>query len=82
MNCAFNLAMGIIAGYYSRIRIKYKNILAIQIDRLIKIISLFTDLIMLLICISTVMLALLEKTIGLELQGMFDLGFEITKSMG
>lgn len=34
-----------------------------------------------LICISTSLLALFEKTIGEELQKMFDLNFEVTKGM-
>jgi len=36
---------------------------------------------MLLICISTGLIAMFEETLGLELQGMFGLGFEVTRSM-
>lgn len=38
----FNLAMGVIAGYYSGIKIKYQNIPMIQNEKLIKKIALFT----------------------------------------
>lgn len=77
----FNLGMGYIAGYYIGIKINNKNFSLSQIENLKKRVPLFTSLIMLLICISTGLMALFEKTIGLELQGMLGLGFQVTRGM-
>jgi hypothetical protein len=77
----FNLSMGIIAGYYYGLKIKYLNLPSDQSKQLTKKVSLFTTIVMLLICISTAVLALREKTIGLEVQGMLNLNFEVTKGM-
>jgi cellobiose-specific phosphotransferase system component IIC len=71
----FNIFMGIIAGYYYGRRIICKKIISTQREALIKKVSLFTALIMLLICISPALLALNEKTIGEELQNMLGLNF-------
>ena len=70
-----NLVMGLIAGYYFGRRIAVKNILSPEREILIKKISAFSAFIMLLICISSAFIALNEKTIGEELQGMLNLGF-------
>jgi uncharacterized membrane protein YraQ (UPF0718 family) len=77
----FNLIMGVIAGYYIGRKISYKNITSPQKELLVKKVCLFTALVMLLICLSTGFLALNEKTIGEELQHMFRLKFEVTKSI-
>jgi hypothetical protein len=77
----FNLAMGIIAGYYYGIKIKYQEIHFDQSEILIKKVPFFTALVMLIICITTSLIALSEKTIGLELQGMLKLNFEVTRGM-
>lgn len=77
----FNLSMGIVAGYYYGLKIKHLDIPSDQSKQLTEKVSLFTTAVMLLICISTAVIALREKTIGLEVQGMLNLGFEVTKSM-
>lgn len=77
----FNLGMGVIAGYYFGIKINNKYFPLTQIEYLKKRVPLFTGLIMLLICISSGLLAVFEKTLGLELQKMFDLGFQVTRGM-
>jgi hypothetical protein len=77
----FNLGMGVIAGYYYGIRINYKKISLTQIEYIKKRVALFTGFIMLLICISSGLLAMFEKTIGSELQHMLGLGFEVTRGM-
>lgn len=77
----FNLSMGIIAGYYYGLKIKHLNIPSDQSKQLTKKVSLFTTTVMLLICISTAVLALREKAIGPEVQGMLNLNFEVTKGM-
>jgi hypothetical protein len=77
----FNLGMGIIAGYYFGIRINHENSPLKQVEYLRKSVPFFTTLVMVLICISTALIALSEKTLGLELQGMFRLRFQVTKGM-
>ena len=77
----FNLVMGVVAGYYFGRRINYKNITSGQREIIIKKVSLFSGLIMLIICISSGLIALSEKTIGSELQNMLGLGFVVTKGM-
>ena len=77
----FNLGMGIIAGYYFGIRINHENYPLKQVEYLKKSVPLFTAFIMLLICISSGLIALFDKTLGLELQGMFRLKFQVTKGM-
>jgi hypothetical protein len=77
----FNLVMGVIAGYYYGIRINRNGYSLSMIEFLKKRVPFYTGLVMLLICISTALIALSEKTIGLELQGMLGLNFEVTKTM-
>lgn len=77
----FNLVMGIIAGYYYGIRINRNGYSLCMIEFLKKRVPFYTGLVMLLICISTALIALSEKTIGIELQGMLGLRFEVTDNM-
>lgn len=77
----FNLLMGIVAGYYFGRKIVYTKIPRHQIGEIKNNISLFTGIVMLLICFSTGFIALSEETLGEELQNMFGLRFEVTKSM-
>lgn len=77
----FNLAMGLVAGYYTGRRITVKNIVPPQKEKLIRNVSLFSTLIMLMICISSAFIALREKTIGEELQGMLGLNFVPRKGL-
>jgi len=77
----FNLAMGLVAGYYFGRRISVKNIISPERETLIRKVSVFSTLLMIGICISSAFIALHEKTIGEELQGMLGLGFEPRKSL-
>lgn len=77
----FNLIMGMIAGYYFGKRILYKNISLIESKPIIRQVSFFTSLIMLLICISSGFIANIDNGVGKDLQLMFRLQFEITKAM-
>jgi hypothetical protein len=77
----FNLAIGVVAGYYYGIKINYKSLPLTQIEFLKKRVPLVTGSVMLLICISSALIALFEKTIGLELQGMLGLKFQVTRGM-
>jgi hypothetical protein len=71
----FNLATGIIAGYYSGRRIIVRNIISPQREIFIRKILLFSVLIMVIICFSSAFLALSEETIGEELKNMLGLNF-------
>jgi hypothetical protein len=77
----FNLATGIMAGYYMGEKINHKSILPKAQKKIIHKTSLFTAIVMTLICISTASIALTEKTIGEEIRGMLGLHFEITRLM-
>jgi hypothetical protein len=77
----FNILMGIVAGYYYGRRISVRNIGSSQREPLIRNVSLFTTLIMIMICISSAFIALREKTIGEELQGMLKLSFIPAKGL-
>ena len=77
----FNLLMSLVAGYYIGNRIQYLNIPPSVQPRIIRKTSLFTGLVMALICISSGFIALTGNGVGKELQGMLDLKFEVTKPM-
>jgi hypothetical protein len=77
----FNLATGVVAGYYTGIKQDYKKLPETENQVAIRKVSFFTAFVMLLICVCTATLALLEKSIGLELQNMLGLKFEVTKGM-
>jgi len=76
-----NLLMGFVAGYYFGKRVKSKNITIEKQPGIIKRVSQFTALVMTLICVSSAFLALREKSIGITLQSMLGLNFEVTKVM-
>lgn len=75
------LIMGIAAGFYWGRRIRIKGIALREKEGLIKKVPLFASIIMVLICISSAFLALNEKTIGEELQGMLRLNFVPPKGL-
>jgi hypothetical protein len=76
-----NLVMGIVAGYYCGIKINRGYYPEDQIEKTKKRVALFTGSIMVLICIASALIALTEKSIGQELQGMLGLKFQVTKNM-
>jgi hypothetical protein len=77
----FNVLLGLIAGYYFGNRICSNNIQPEKRSKLINQVSLFTGLIMTLICVSSGVIGLTDKTIGENIRGMLGLDFEITKIM-
>jgi hypothetical protein len=76
-----NILMGLIAGYYCGKKIEHQNISPDKIPAVIKKISLFTCLIMSLICLSSAVIALIDESTGENLRLMFSLNFPITKAM-
>jgi hypothetical protein len=77
----FNLFLGLMAGYYSGQRIHFNSILPEVRNRIFNRISLFTALIMTLICISSGFIALAGNGVGKEVQSMLGLDFDVTKGM-
>jgi hypothetical protein len=77
----FNLLMAIVAGYYIGKRMKSHNLPLERQTEIIKKVTLFTIVVMTLICISTAIIALTDKTLALSLKGMLGLHFEVTKMM-
>jgi hypothetical protein len=77
----FNLALGLVAGYYFGKRIQVKNIHPDKRSKLINHVSFFTGFIMTLICFSSGFIALRGIGVGKDLQSMLGLGFEVTKPM-
>jgi hypothetical protein len=76
-----NILMGLIAGYYYGKKIEYQNISPDKMPAVIKKISLFTCLIMSLICLSSAVIALMDESTGENLRLMFGLNFPVTKAM-
>jgi len=77
----FNVLLGLIAGYYFGNRIISNKIEKEKRSKQINQVSLFTGLIMTLICVSSAIIGLTDKTIGDNIQGMLGLDFGITKTM-
>jgi hypothetical protein len=77
----FNVLLGLLAGYYFGNRICSNRIQPEMRSKLINQVSLFTGLIMTLICVSSGVIGLTDKTVGENIRGMLGLDFEITKTM-
>jgi hypothetical protein len=77
----FNLSMGMIAGYYFGKRLRYNNISFVESKLIIIRVSIFTSLIMLFICIASAFIANIGEGVGKDLQHMFRLNFEVTRTM-
>jgi len=77
----FNVLLGLLAGYYYGNRICANKIQPEIRSKLIYRVSLFTGSIMTVICVSSGIIGLTDKTIGENIQGMLGLDFEITKTM-
>ena len=77
----FNVLLGLVAGYYFGKKICSRNIKSEIHQKIINKVSLFTALIMALICILTGLIAFTDKGIGENVQGMLGLKFEVTQVM-
>jgi hypothetical protein len=77
----FNALLGILAGYYYGKKISYHNIPVELQSKIIKHVLLITGLIMVIICISSALIALAGEGVGKDLQNMFGLGFEVSRQM-
>ena len=77
----FNVFLGFFAGYYFGNRICFKNVESKKHSKIINQVSLFTGLIMTLICFSSGFLALVDNEAAGMIKEVLGLGFEVTKSM-
>jgi hypothetical protein len=76
----FNLIWGVVAGYYFGKKIIYNGIPLGERAPICNRVALFTSTIMLLICISSGMIAMIDKYTGKDLQGMLRLQYEVSKT--
>lgn len=77
----FNVFLGLIAGYYFGKRIQFRKIPPEEQPRIVNKVSLFTAILMTLICISSGFIALAGNGVGKDLQMMARLNFQPTKGM-
>lgn len=73
--------MGFVAAYYFGTRLISKKVQPEIHSRHIHQVSLFTALVMALICASSAFIALTDRFTGNNLQGMLGLDFEVTQVM-
>lgn len=77
----FNVFLGILAGYYFANRICYKKVKIDEYPKLINQVTLITGLIMLLVCISSGFLALMDYGAAGMIKDLLGLDFEVSNSM-
>ncbi|MBN1996961.1 hypothetical protein JW935_05370 [candidate division KSB1 bacterium] len=77
----FNMVTGIVAGCYCGKKVVYEKVEANQIMHIGKKISSFTAFIVLLFCILSGIIAIIDGSIGGELEHMLGLGFKVTEGM-
>jgi len=77
----FHPILGIIAGYYWGRRLIFQQANNETIQREIRKVSIFTSLIISLICLLSATIALIDKYTASNLKGMFNLSFDITLPM-
>lgn len=77
----FNLFPGIIAGYYYGKKLHFLKVPSENYALITKRVSLFTGMIMMLICIFSGFIALIGNGVGPDLQQMLGLPFEPSKSL-
>lgn len=77
----FNAAMGIVAGLYVGRRMYHQKTDSREFDRNVQVTSVFATAVMAVICLSSALLALSETNLPAQLEGMFNLNFEVTWPM-
>jgi hypothetical protein len=76
----FHLAFGIIAGFYWMKRLIYQNEIK-DYKREIYRTSLFTSIVIGVVCLSSAVIALISKSTPADLKGMLHLPFEISQTI-
>ncbi|HOU74633.1 MAG TPA: hypothetical protein PLW22_07730, partial [Tenuifilum sp.] len=77
----FNAFLGLLAGYYFGNRICFNKIKPERQPKLLNQVSLFTGVIMTLVCISSGFLAIYDNGAAGMIQDVLGLNFEVTRSM-
>lgn len=77
----FNVLLGLLAGYYYANRICSNKIDPTRYKKLLNQVSLFTGIIMTLVCISSGFLAIYHNGAAGMIQDLLGLPFEVTRSM-
>jgi hypothetical protein len=77
----FNISLALLAGYYIANRLKSNHEIRERFPKIIRQVSIFTGTVMAILCVSTGIIAISDQYTGNDLQGMFRLGFEVTKTM-
>ena len=77
----FNVFLGLIAGYYFGNKIISNKVQPEMQSKQINKVSIFTALIMTMICVSSGIIGLTDKNTANNIQGMLGLDFEITQTM-
>ncbi|NMC68210.1 MAG: hypothetical protein GYA61_08300 [Spirochaetales bacterium] len=77
----FNVLLGLLAGYYYANRICSNKIDPTRYKKLLNQVSLFTGIIMTLVCISSGFLAIYNNGAAGMIQDLLGLPFEVTRSM-
>jgi len=77
----FNILMGVVAGIYIGHSFVFKKTHRIKDSVIIKNVSVFTGIVMILICISSAIIALAGNGVGKDLQSMLGLDFEVSEPM-
>jgi len=77
----FNAFLGLLAGFYFGNRICFNKVEAEKYSKLINQVSMFTGLIMTLVCISSGFLAIYDNGAAGMIQNVLGLNFEATRSM-
>ncbi len=78
---AFNLFWGVVAGYYYGKRLKHLKLVEVVQLKHKERVAIFTSLIMLLICIATGLIVLIDKYIGADLQNMLSIESSISRPL-
>ena len=75
-----NFFLGIIGGYYVGLCLRYKNISREEVEPYAKRTALFTAGVLAIICIASWLIAYFEPYLTANIQGMFNLSQEISRS--
>ena len=77
----FNILMGIIAGLFTGIKLRYFNLDKINKLNAINNISYFSVIVLFVLCIISAYFALASSSTQNDLKGMLNLNFEVTRNM-
>jgi hypothetical protein len=77
----FNILLGIVAGWYIGRRMKINHCDYITFKKIINKVNIFCLINLIIVCIASSIIALNDKYTAANLEGMFNLNFQLTNSM-